>query len=134
MGQVVRRSVVLVADDDALIRDLMQAVIAEEEGLHAVLAADGAETLAAVQAVRPSVILLDMQMPRLDGTEVARRLKADPSTREIPIIALSAGERRDAALAAGCDAFVAKPFLLDNLLAVLHQCLGGTGPSFGSSA
>jgi CheY-like chemotaxis protein len=118
-----RRSVVLVADDDALIRDLMLAVIADEEGLHAVLAADGAEALAAVEAVRPTVILLDMQMPRVDGAEVARRLKADPATRDIPIVGLSASERKEAALAAGCDAFVAKPFMLDDLLAVLHECI-----------
>jgi CheY-like chemotaxis protein len=118
-----RRSVVLVADDDAMIRELMRAVIAEEEGLHAVLAANGAEALAAVAAVRPGVVLLDMQMPLVDGAEVARRLKGDPATRGVPIVGLSAGERREAALAAGCDAFVAKPFDLDHLVAVVHACL-----------
>jgi CheY-like chemotaxis protein len=118
-----QRSVVLVADDDAVIRDLMRAVIAEEEGLHAVLAANGAEALAAVEAVRPSVVLLDMQMPLVDGAEVARRLKSDAATRAIPVVGVSAGERREAALAAGCDHFVAKPFELDELVAILHECL-----------
>jgi CheY-like chemotaxis protein len=124
--------VVLVADDDAMIRDLMRAVIAEEEGLHAVLAANGAEALAAVEAVRPAVVLLDMQMPLVDGSEVARRLKADPATRDIPIIGLSAGERREAALAAGCDAFVAKPFDLDRLVEAIHECLRRDGPGGGA--
>ena len=118
----------LIADDDPMIRDLMQAVLAGEDGLHPVLAANGIEALAAVEAVRPAVVLVDMQMPLVDGAEVARRLKADPGTRAIPIVGLSAGARREAALAAGCDVFVAKPFELDELVAVVHGCLRRGGP------
>lgn len=119
MRQPEHRSAALEADDDPTIRGLVREVVTDEAGVNAVLATDGAEALAPVQAVHPTV-LLDTQMPRVDGAEVARRLKADPATRAIPIVGLSAEERRGAALAARCDALVAKPFDLDNLLAVLR--------------
>ena len=83
--------------------------------------------LACVERERPGMILLDLMMPRLDGFEVARKLKADPSTAGIPIVAVSALARpddREAALAAGCDDFVRKPFELDELEAKIRSYLG----------
>jgi len=76
---------------------------------------------------RPDVIIMDLEMPVLDGWEATRWLKSNPQTREIPIIALSAhalvGER-ERAFAAGCDAFDAKPIQFERLLATLRR-LGG---------
>jgi CheY-like chemotaxis protein len=75
---------------------------------------------------RPDIILMDLEMPVVDGWEATRRLKADPQTRDIPIIALSAhalaGER-EKALAAGCDEFDTKPIEFERLLATLRRVL-----------
>lgn len=118
------RTVVLVADDDATIRELLAAVLADESGLYAVLAHDGAEALAAVEKVRPQVVLLDIQMPGLDGFEVARRLRANPELAGVAIVGFSAAANREAALAAGCDEFVSKPFDLDELIGILRRLAG----------
>ena len=76
-------------------------------------AGDGEQALAAVAKQRPDLILMDIQIPIMDGYEVTRRIKSDPALRSIPIIAvtshaLSGGEEK--ARAAGCDDFVAKPY------------------------
>src|SRR6516225_1621442 len=77
-------------------------------------------------AERPDIILMDLEMPVVDGWEATRRLKGNPQTREIPIIALSAhalaGER-EKALAAGCDEFDTKPIEFDRLVATVRRIL-----------
>ena len=77
---------------------------------------------------RPDIIIMDLEMPILDGWEATRWLKSNPQTREIPIIALSAhalaGER-ERAFAAGCDAFDAKPIQFERLLATPRRLGGG---------
>ena len=90
-----------------------------------VLAAeDGEKGCAMALSERPDIILMDLEMPRVDGWEATRRLKADPQTREIPIIALSAhalaGER-ERALASGCDEFDTKPIEFERLVATLRR-------------
>jgi CheY-like chemotaxis protein len=92
-----------------------------------VLAAeDGERGCAMALSDRPDIILMDLEMPRVDGWEATRRLKADPQTRDIPIIALSAhalaGER-EKALAAGCDEFDTKPIEFERLVATLRRVL-----------
>jgi CheY-like chemotaxis protein len=75
---------------------------------------------------RPDLILMDLEMPVLDGWEATRRLKGDPSTRDIPVIGLSAhalaGER-EKAMAAGCDEFDHKPVEFDRLVATMRRLL-----------
>jgi CheY-like chemotaxis protein len=90
-----------------------------------VLAAEDGEKGCALAALeRPDIILMDLEMPVVDGWEAARRLKSNPQTRDIPIIALSAhalaGER-EKALAAGCDEFDVKPIEFDRLLATMRR-------------
>jgi CheY-like chemotaxis protein len=90
-----------------------------------VLAAeDGEKGCAMALSERPDIILMDLEMPRVDGWEATRRLKADPQTRDIPIIALSAhalaGER-EKALASGCDEFDTKPIEFERLVATLRR-------------
>ena len=74
----------------------------------------------------PDIILMDLEMPVVDGWEATRRLKGNPQTRDIPIIALSAHAHagaRDKALAAGCDEFDTKPIEFDRLVATLQRVL-----------
>ena len=89
-------------------------------------AEDGEKGCAMALSEGPDIILMDLEMPVVDGWEATRRLKADPQTRDIPIIALSAhalaGER-DKALAAGADEFDTKPIEFERLVATLHRLL-----------
>ena len=75
---------------------------------------------------RPDIILMDLEMPVIDGWEAARRLKRDPQTHDIPVIALSAhalaGER-EKAIAAGCDEFDTKPIEFERLVATVRRLL-----------
>jgi CheY-like chemotaxis protein len=77
-------------------------------------------------AERPDIILMDLEMPVVDGWEATRRLKSNPQTRDIPVIALSAhalaGERQRA-LAAGCNEFDSKPIEFDRLVATVRRIL-----------
>ena len=92
-----------------------------------VLAADNGEKGCEMAAAeRPDIILMDLEMPVLGGWEATRRLKGNPQTRDIPVIALSAhalaGER-ERALAAGCDEFDTKPIEFERLVAILRRIL-----------
>jgi two-component system cell cycle response regulator DivK len=92
------------------------------------VAEDGAKGCALAAAERPDLILMDLEMPGIDGWEATRRLKADPRTRDIPIIALSAhalAGTREKALAAGCDEFDTKPVEFDRLIATIRRLLDG---------
>jgi CheY-like chemotaxis protein len=80
----------------------------------------------AVTANRPDIILLDMSLPLLDGWDVARRLKSEPGTASIPLVALTAHAMvtdRDKALEAGCDEYETKPVVLDRLLERIESLL-----------
>jgi two-component system cell cycle response regulator DivK len=87
-------------------------------------AEDGAKGCEVAVAEQPDVILMDLEMPVVDGWEATRRLRDNPQTRDIPIIALSAhalaGER-DKAIAAGCDEFDTKPIEFDRLVATVQR-------------
>lgn len=103
---------ILVVEDDHVIRELL-VVNLKMEGHEAVTAADGNEALGAVARTHPDVVLLDMMLPGLDGWEVTSRLKGDPETKAIPIIALSARAMQadiDRGRELGVDHYVTKPF------------------------
>ena len=93
-----------------------------------ITAEDGEKGCEMARAERPDIILMDLEMPRIDGWEATRRLKGNPETRNIPVIALSAhalaGER-EKAIAAGCDEFDTKPVEFDRLVAKLRRLLAG---------
>ena len=106
-------------------------------GYEIISATDGAAGLAMAVAERPDLILMDLNLPEVDGWEAARRLKADPLTRDIPIIALSAHAMagdREKALATGCDDFDTKPVEFDRLLAKVEQALAAKDRGSGSQA
>jgi two-component system cell cycle response regulator DivK len=108
-------------DNRQIIRDLLSATDYE-----IMEAESGEEALAAGAKERPDLILMDIQMPLMDGYEVTRRIKADPALRSIPIIAVTAytlGGEEQKARAAGCDGYVLKPYSPRELLAKIRQYL-----------
>jgi CheY-like chemotaxis protein len=89
-------------------------------------AEDGERGCEMAASERPELILMDLEMPGIDGWEATRRLKGNPQTRNIPIIALSAhalAGSREKALAAGCDEFDTKPIEFDRLVATMRRVL-----------
>ena len=91
-------------------------------------AEDGEKGCEMAAAERPDIVLMDLEMPGIDGWEATRRLKSNPDTRDIPVIALSAhalAGSREKALAAGCDEFDTKPIEFDRLVATLRRVLTG---------
>jgi len=108
-------------DNRQIVRDLMTA-----SGYELIEATTGEEGLEAAARERPDLILMDIQLPGIDGYEVTRRIKADPKLRKIPIIAvtsyaLSGDDKK--AFAAGCDGYVTKPYSPRLLLAKIHEYL-----------
>ncbi len=95
-------------------------------GYEVIVAKDGEEGIAMVHSETPSLILMDLDLPVVDGWEATRRLKASDETRHIPIIAVSAyamDSDRERALAAGCDDFFSKPVDLKGLLERIESLL-----------
>ena len=108
-------------DNRQILRDLLG-----NAGYELVEAADGEQALAAYAKQRPDLILMDIQLPIMDGYESTRRIKANPELRAIPIVvvtsyALSGDEQK--ALACGADSYVAKPFSPLELLAKINEYL-----------
>jgi CheY-like chemotaxis protein len=118
---------ILLVEDNELNRDMLSRRLARR-GHEVLLAADGAEGLAAASRERPDLVLLDLSLPVLDGWEAARRLKVSEETRGIPIIALTAHAMsgdRERALLAGCDDYDLKPVEFDRLLGKIAALLEG---------
>ena len=114
---------VLVVDDDRAVRDSLRRSL-EFNGYDVVLAADGAEGLVAVGSHHPDVVVIDVMMPRLDGIETTRALRA--AGNDVPVLVLTArdavGDRVEG-LDAGADDYLTKPFALEELLARLRALL-----------
>ncbi len=109
---------ILVVDDIAANRELLEAHLLDL-GYDVRQAHDGVEAIEAIEAAEPDLVLLDIEMPRLDGLEVCRRIKAHPTRRLIPVVlitALTDRESRLKGLEAGADEFLSKPFDAKELL------------------
>jgi two-component system, cell cycle response regulator DivK len=103
-------------------------------GYRAAEAGDGQDALAKAAALKPDVIVMDLSLPGMDGWEATRRLKSDPRTQHVPVVALTghalAGHSKGAR-EAGCDAFITKPCLPDALLAEVRRMLAAQGATLG---
>ena len=118
---------VLIVDDDKVIQQLLE-VNLELEGYDIQTASDGEEALDKVRSFRPDLILLDVMMPKLDGREVCRRIKADPETKDTPVIFLSARAQDmdvSSGLELGASAYVTKPFDPVDLIGTVSRVLQG---------
>ena len=103
---------ILLVDDEETLR-LLVTVTLEAEAYRVVTAADGEEGLALAKELLPDLVLLDVGLPKINGIEICRRLRADPATRDLRIVMLSAWVRDEdhaAAFAAGANDYVDKPF------------------------
>lgn len=92
-------------------------------------ARDGRSGLSMLSSIAPTLILLDLSMPNVDGWEMLRGIRANPKTSQIPVIALTAHAMqgdRERALAAGFDGYITKPIMLDTFLDLIKQCLRDT--------
>ncbi|MEI8396462.1 MAG: response regulator [Rhodospirillaceae bacterium] len=109
---------ILVVDDDELMIELISDPLLDE-GHKVRTALGGQEALDEIERERPDIVILDMNMPVIDGYTVARRLRAEPVTLSLPIVAVTGHDTmadRDAAIQAGCDAFITKPVDSDRLV------------------
>jgi CheY-like chemotaxis protein len=121
---------ILFVEDDEMSRDVISTRL-QRSGFDVVLAEDGQKALELVRGTPFDLIVLDMSMPVLAGWEVAARLKANPATASIPILALSAhamASDRKKALDAGCGDFDSKPVNLPRLLGKIEALLGKAEP------
>ena len=117
--------ILAVEDQEDNMQILRDAIV--NAGYEIIEAENGEQALALAAKHRPDLILMDIQIPIIDGYEATRRLKADPALRSIPIIAVTShaiGGGEAKARAAGCDDFVAKPFSPRQLLAKVRELLG----------
>ncbi len=118
-------SKILLVEDNEMNRDMLKRRL-ERNGFEVVIAVDHVAAMAAVQAERPDLILMDISLPGKDGYEITRELKGDAATAEIPIIALTASAMasdRDKAMMAGCDDYDTKPVDMPRLLGKIRAQL-----------
>jgi CheY-like chemotaxis protein len=116
---------ILVVDDNSINLKLMRLLL-ETEGYDVRTAADAKEALVTLQTFRPRLILMDIQLPGLDGLGLTRQLKAEPATREIVILAFTSYAMKgdeEKALSAGCDGYITKPIDTRTLPGVIARHL-----------
>ncbi len=117
---------ILIAEDERDIRELI-AFTLQFAGHEVILTSNGEEALQAVRTQKPQLVLLDVRMPKLTGYEVCKEIKADPRTRAIPVVFLSAkGQETEIrnGLEAGAEQYLLKPFSPDQLIEQVNKILG----------
>ena len=116
---------ILIIEDNEENRDALSRRL-QRRGFQVVLAEDGLEGMEKVRLEKPDIVLMDMNMPKLDGWEATRQLKADPATRDVPIIALTAHAMagdRERSLEVGCADYHTKPVEMAKLLGQIEAFL-----------
>ena len=117
---------VLLIEDEANIAEAIRFLLSRD-GCEVQVQADGHAALAAVAAFRPDVVVLDLMLPGMSGLEILTALRADPATRALPVLMLTAkgqGRDREAAERAGVSAFMTKPFANADIRAAVRDLLG----------
>src|SRR5947207_2985098 len=127
---------VLVIDDEENIIEFIRLGL-RYEGFHVESASDGEQGITAAQRINPDLIILDIMLPGIDGLEVCRRLRANPITREIPVLMLTAKDDvrdRITGLRTGADDYLTKPFDFDELLERIRAILRRIHPKSGGNS
>lgn len=122
---------ILLVEDNEMNRDMLSRRLLRR-GYEVIIAVDGQQGVELAGSAQPHVILMDMSLPVIDGWEATRRIKADPATKAIPVIALTAHAMagdREQALAAGCDDYDTKPIDLTRLLPKIEKYAGPGTPA-----
>ena len=120
---------ILLVEDNEMNRDMLSRRLARK-GFEVAIAVDGRQGVEMAQAAAYDVILMDMSLPEIDGWDATRQLRAAPTTKSVPIIALTAHAMsgdREKAIEAGCDDYDTKPIELDRLLGKIQSLLGRNG-------
>ncbi len=120
-------STILVVEDSLTQREMITDLL-KGSGLSVSIATDGVEALEHIEGHRPDLVVLDIVMPRMNGYEVCRRIKADPKTQNVPVVMCSSkGEEFDRywGMKQGADAYIAKPFQPTELVGTVKQLLRG---------
>ncbi|MGB6054094.1 MAG: response regulator, partial [Burkholderiaceae bacterium] len=116
------QNIVMVVDDSLTVRRVTQRLLSRE-GFQVVLAKDGVDALQQLQAITPDVMLVDIEMPRMDGFDLTRNVRGDERTRQIPIIMITsrtAAKHRNYALELGVNEYLGKPYREEDLLAAIQ--------------
>jgi two-component system, cell cycle response regulator DivK len=117
---------ILIVEDNEMNRDMLSRRL-QRRGYSVIIAPDGETGIAAAAENRPDLVLMDMSLPVIDGWEATRRIKADPATAGIPVIALTAHAMagdREKAMEAGCDDYDTKPIELPSLIEKIVRLIG----------
>ena len=122
---------ILLVEDNEMNRDMLSRRL-ERKGYEVEMAVDGRQGVDKAKTLAYDLVLMDMSLPEIDGWEATRELRADPATKELPIIALTAHAMsgdREKALEAGCNDYDTKPIELSRLLGKMEALLGGAAPA-----
>jgi len=125
---------ILIVEDNEMNRDMLSRRL-ERKGYTVVMAVDGGEGVEKAESETPDIILMDMSLPVLDGWEATRRVKANPATKHVPVIALTAHAMagdRDKTIEAGCNDYDTKPIDLPRLLGKIEALLEKARTSDGA--
>jgi CheY-like chemotaxis protein len=127
---------ILLVEDNEMNRDMLSRRL-ERKGYEVELAVDGRQGVDKAKTLEYDLVLMDMSLPEIDGWAATRELRADPATKELPIIALTAHAMsgdRERALEAGCDDYDTKPIELNRLLGKMEARLGRQSGAEGTGA
>jgi chemosensory pili system protein ChpA (sensor histidine kinase/response regulator) len=131
VAPVSTRPTVMIVDDSLTVRKITSRLLTRE-GFRVATAKDGLDALQAVGDETPDIILLDIEMPRMDGFEFTKTLKSDPKHAHVPIIMITsrtAEKHRNHARELGVDLYLGKPYQEDELLRHLREMLGVSAPA-----
>ena len=118
--------ILIVEDEPSIVVALK--FLMEQEGYRTLVAVDGAQALALAARLRPSLIILDVMLPRMDGLEVCRIVRSSPALQATPVVLVTANSgHADAAAAVGANAYVTKPFSTDELARIVREELAKAG-------
>ena len=126
-ADVERARCVMVVDDSVTVRKVTSRLL-ERQGIDVIVAKDGVEAIALLQERRPDIMLLDIEMPRMDGFEVARQVRHDDRLSELPIVMVSSrtgSKHKEHAQEIGVNKFLGKPFQENELLETIDNLVGG---------